>query len=380
MSSKEKNKNEILDIFKKYNGNINKKDIEKICEYCNYKKFRGLCEKTVEEQRRAILKVRTIVNKPFRLWSQKDALDTLYKIYKIPLRLMHKKEFKGMPLCDVLNLLEDTDYEVIKDSTAEKLINIIKSFFKWLSNGKYIKNNIFEGVYPKKNISKANQERKAFEEITIQRIFSDEFFYNTDNCRNAKYWIVILAVLLGARQGELSQLHREDINFKDGFWYVSINKDHVGKRIKNRYSIREIPIPKQLIRLGFIDFVNSIESGQLFKDIKYDNRDGYGKDVSRWFSRTKRNWIKNEDDLLKYNFHSFRHYLINKMKQNDVNICLVSEITGHTYNNIAFERYGKDFSLKKKKRILDKITSNYIKTLPRIYPKKKLLERFLRIS
>ncbi|HCH0798288.1 TPA: hypothetical protein NKO75_005025 [Vibrio parahaemolyticus] len=63
------------------------------------------------------------------------------------------------------------------------------------------------------------------------------------------------------------------------------------------------------------------------------------------------------------------------MKQKDINVCLVSEITGHTYNSVAFERYGKDFSLKKKKKILDKFTDKHIKNLPRIYPKKGFIER-----
>ncbi|CAK1910202.1 hypothetical protein VCRA2110O318_220002 [Vibrio crassostreae] len=65
------------------------------------------------------------------------------------------------------------------------------------------------------------------------------------------------------------------------------------------------------------------------------------------------------------------------MKQGNVNVCLASEITGHTYNSVAFERYGKDFSLKKKKKTLDRFTSKYIKKLPRVYPKKSYFERLI---
>ncbi|HCM1425400.1 TPA: site-specific integrase [Vibrio parahaemolyticus] len=367
--------NEINKTFKKYNGAINKKDIQKIIEYSKYKSFSGNEDKTVNSSKRAILRVRTLINKPFRYWTQADALNAYYQIYDIPLYLMHKKEFRGMLLCDVLEIIKNTDYKRIKDNTARKIIETIKTFLNWLVNGGYVKKNVFDGINPKRDIQKPNSQKEAFDKIKIKRIFNDDFFHNKINARNGKYWVTILAATVGARQGELAQLHKVDISYKSGCWYLSINKDHKGKRIKNKYAIREIPIPKHLIRLGFIDFVKSVESGHLFKDIKYNESDGYGRTVSRWFSSKKSKWLEVDDDPRKYDFHSFRHYVINNMKQGDVNVCLVSEITGHTYNSMAFERYGKDFSLKKKKKILDKFTSKHIKNLPRIYPKKGFIER-----
>ncbi|ENE5199550.1 site-specific integrase [Vibrio parahaemolyticus] len=368
-------RNEINEIFKKYHGKINKRDIQKVQEYCKYKHFSGSSDKTVDYYRRAILRVRSLVNKPFRYWTQADALNAYYRIYEIPLYLMHKKKFKGMLLCDVLENIKNTEYQRIDDGTAGKIIETIKPFLNWLVNGNYIKKNVFNGINAKRNTKKSNGQRKAFDKEKIKRIFSDDFFYNEINARNGRYWVTILAATVGARQGELAQLHKEDISYKLGYWYLSINKDHDGKRIKNRYAIREIPIPEHVIRLGFIDFVKSIDSGHLFKDVKYNERDGYGRAISRWFSGEKSKWLEVEDDPLKYNFHSFRHYLIDSMKQKDINVCLVSEITGHTYNSVAFERYGKDFSLKKKKKILDKFTDKHIKNLPRIYPKKGFIER-----
>ncbi|HCH0798290.1 TPA: hypothetical protein NKO75_005023 [Vibrio parahaemolyticus] len=132
-------RNEINEIFKKYHGKINKRDIQKVQEYCKYKHFSGSSDKTVDYYRRAILRVRSLVNKPFRYWTQADALNAYYRIYEIPLCLMHKKKFKGMLLCDVLENIKNTEYQRIDDGTARKIIETIKPFLNWLVNGNYIK-------------------------------------------------------------------------------------------------------------------------------------------------------------------------------------------------------------------------------------------------
>lgn len=88
------NRNELIEIFNKYNGKINKRDLQKIQEYCTYKLFVGNESKTVDSYRRAILRVRSLINKPFRYWTQADALNAYYRIYEIPLYLMHKKNSK----------------------------------------------------------------------------------------------------------------------------------------------------------------------------------------------------------------------------------------------------------------------------------------------
>lgn len=100
-------------------------------------------------------------------------------------------------------------------------------------------------------------------------------------------------------------MYKEDISYKLGYWYLFINKDYDGKRIKNRYVIWEILIFEYVIWLGFIDFVKFIDLGYLFKDVKYNERDGYGRVIFRWFSGEKSKWFEVEDDLLKYNFFFF---------------------------------------------------------------------------
>ncbi|CAK1910444.1 hypothetical protein VCRA2110O318_220004 [Vibrio crassostreae] len=167
---------ELNEIFNKYNGKINKKDVQRVQEYCKYKLFSGNIKKTVDYYRRTILRVRSLINKPFSYWTQADALSAYYKIYEIPLYLMHKKKFKGMLLCDVLEIIKNTEYKRIDDGTARKVIETIKVFLNWLVNGNYIKKNVFDGINAKRNTQKPNSQRKAFDKKIIKRIFNDDFF------------------------------------------------------------------------------------------------------------------------------------------------------------------------------------------------------------
>src|SRR5262249_94101 len=83
------------------------------------------------------------------------------------------------------------------------------------------------------------------------------------------------------------------------------------RRVKNRTSIRDIPIHSKLIELGFMNFVaEQKEKGEirLFSKLK-KHRDGYGGPVSKWFSEYHEPSgvvLSNPKHEL-MGFHSFRH-------------------------------------------------------------------------
>ncbi|MFW0920703.1 site-specific integrase [Vibrio parahaemolyticus] len=345
---------------------MRKKEIDSLIDsYCGYLKHKDILEKTIYDIRNKLGRIMSIVDKDINKWTKKDALEIYYGIHELPAYLMHNKKYKGMATKEILEVVRGTNYRRISSETVKKYLNTIKSFYKWVIGFGYAKVDIFENINVAKSKVKDNERRKAYSEKDLKLIFNDEIFHDSKHSGSFRYWIVIIAALLGMRQSEISQLYKSNIKVINGFWCIAVEAKFKDQRIKNRKSIRLIPIPNELIRLGFLDFVSSCEEGPIFKDINRCNKDGYGRDVSRWFSKTK--------DKLgfcnKYTFHSFRHYFINNLKQKGVDLAIVSEITGHTYNSVAFENYGKDYSLKEKKKIIDKYSSETIRSLPRTYPK-----------
>ena len=119
------------------------------------------------------------------------------------------------------------------------------------------------------------------------------------------------------------------------------------KKLKNQSSRRIIPIHDTLIDLGLIELVELLKKRQigrdrLFRELKY-GENGYIRNVTYFFSQyLKKLSIKSEERKL--DFHSFRHTLIDHLKQKGVEPHFINELLGHNSGNIDLERYGKGYN------------------------------------
>ncbi|MGF1699613.1 site-specific integrase [Photobacterium makurazakiensis] len=356
----------------------NRELLKIISEYNEYRKIRGVLEKTIDADTKILIRVVTLSKKRIQKWTKKDAFIIYKHIYGFPLYIMHKKEFSGWESHEIIEHLKDGEYKTISDETAKKYLNVVKVFYKWLLGYGYVNVDIFDGINPKKTNKKGSDKRDAFTDEHLKIIFSDEVFHKKEFAYSFKYWIPLLCAELGLRQSEAAQLFCHDVKVEDSIWCLSVSSnDNYNQRTKNLSSIRLLPITKNLIRLGFLDFVEEIGDGAIFKDIQPDRRDGYGRDVSRWFSEKKKDWGFGK----KLTFYSFRHGFFNRMKQHDIEEIVAAEIGGHAGGGITYRRYGKNYSLKKKRKIIEKNNSRVISRLSRIYPKKSLISKlnFLKI-
>ncbi|PSU28075.1 site-specific integrase [Photobacterium lutimaris] len=260
---------------------------------------------------------------------------------------------RGKELIDISNKLQ---LPKIQPATAEKYLNRLKVFYDWLVGQGLIKSNPFNGLKPKKRNKKTINERKAYTEQHINMILSKNDF----NEKNIEYrwWIILIAIEMGLRQNEISQLYKDDVVKEDGIWCIKIQEKREDQRIKNIFSERTVPIPNSLLKLGILKYINS-KSSRIFPELKYYEDDGYAKLFSKWFSYNKKKWGFNEG----YTFHSFRHYFVNKLKQSQIEESIVSEIVGHEHVSHTYGRYGKEYSIKKLKKIIDNNSSISIKKI-----------------
>ena len=81
---------------------------------------------------------------------------------------------------------------------------------------------------------------------------------------------------------------------------------------------------------------------RLFRELKY-GENGYTRNVSYFFGQyLKKLRIKSEDRKL--DFHSFRHTLIDHLKQKGIDFSFINEYVGHKQGNIDLDRYGKGYN------------------------------------
>jgi integrase len=80
-----------------------------------------------------------------------------------------------------------------------------------------------------------------------------------------EWWMARLGLYTGARLGELCQLTKPDLAERDGVAYLRIRADAAkGQRVKNRNSVRDVPLHRQLLADGFVAWARSRPGERLF--------------------------------------------------------------------------------------------------------------------
>ena len=148
-------------------------------------------------------------------------------------------------------------------------------------------------------------------------------------------WTNLLAGYQGMRLAEIVEADCRDIEILDyGLVVFHIRLDHrlPGMRLKNKTSIRSLPIHSAVLEAGFLEYVEGIRAqggGQLFPQVRL-NRDGRkSSNASRVLGEWLREVVKITDP--RFVFHSHRHSVKSILRNHPENprVDLVDKILGH---------------------------------------------------
>ncbi len=163
----------------------------------------------------------------------------------------------------------------------------------------------------------------------------------------AAYWLPLLALYSGARLNELAPICANDVKLDaaSGVRFLTVIEDEEASRsLKTETSVRAVPIHPELVRIGFIEYVDHVRSGggqsaRLFPKLQQGSKGGFGEAFSKWFGRYKRSLgIVNEKSV----FHSFRHGFKDALRGAGVNEDVNDALTGHGGGNPVARGYGSD--------------------------------------
>ena len=242
---------------------------------------------------------------------------------------------------------DSLDTEGLAPATINKALAKLEAVVTWGNNNGYLNHNYTKGL-KRKNIT---SNRKAFSEEQLAKVVRTI----KEEPVAAKRFFGLLAVITGARCGELTQLTKKDIvkECVDGeeIYCIDLNDKDVGKTLKNKYSIRKVPITDGAFGFSLSEFLEYVHSMPDDNSLIF----GMSRDIaSKWFNeqvlphslpeRTK-------DHVL----HSLRHTLATVMKEKGIALTDIQGIMGHSSNTITFDVYGKGHSLKRLDKAL-KIT------------------------
>ena len=178
------------------------------------------------------------------------------------------------------------------------------------------------------------QTRRAWRDEELQQLFSQPLFtrYALPTVQkagaDAAYWVPLLGLYTGARISELAQLRIQDIYADGAQTLLTITDSGEGQQLKASASKRTIPLHPELIRLGLLEYIQSIKAAghESLWPMLHLKEGKPGKYLSNWFGEFRKS-IGLTDRYP--DFHSFRHLVRTKMSKAKVPDKVQDAITGH---------------------------------------------------
>jgi integrase len=226
----------------------------------------------------------------------------------------------------------------LSPKTIENHLTIIRTFFRWAAKNKRVATNPATDVEYRAKRDPAN-ERQSYSDDDAKRILSATRLEKEPH----KRWVPWLAALTGARCDELCGAMAADVRVEDGVWIIRIDPAdrEIGGSVKNRASIRSIPLHPALVAEGFLDYASSLpKDGPLFPDLtpdRFGKRGGNG-------SKTLGRWVRISvgiTDPRKAPNHSWRHRFADQCKKGGVPRELRFALEGHATGDVG-DTYGSD--------------------------------------
>ncbi|EGR4132796.1 site-specific integrase [Vibrio cholerae] len=320
--------------------------LERFCRY----KAEHISQKAVTMLEAKCKIILDLVGKPnLKAIRRSDAESTASLLRNYPTNLKKHKQFEGLSGHEAIELNKELGLVTLSDESVKDYCQKMSGFFQWCQLNELTDINPFKAIRFKKT-RRDSEAKNAYTPIELEKIFGAIVRAKQAHKHPYYFWLPLLAYFTGARLNELCQLYRADIYQVDGIWVIQIDDRFDGQKLKNLTSRRIVPIHDQLLSLGFIEFVQSVQHERIFPELK-KSRDGFGTAASKWFGRfkTRLGFDRGHD------FHSFRHTVATQLKRQQISHIVAGELLGHAQNNITYDRYGKELDTAQLKEVINTI-------------------------
>ncbi|EFU9169770.1 site-specific integrase [Escherichia coli] len=234
----------------------------------------------------------------------------------------------------------------VRPSTINKLLTKAKMCLDYgLMNGQLEGRNPIERMKLTKDI---DSKRRAFTDEELERLLvrveaEYQFTRHTAHTTSeARRWATLVSVVTGARSAEVCHLTKRDIvTLDNGLVCIDINEDGDGKSVKNKHSVRLVPLTDGAYGFDLKSFLEWV-------DMQPDEGPLFGMTpsaYSSWFnSRVLTEALPDAENV---SLHSLRHWLATRMKERGVNLVDAQGILGHSSQSITYDLYGKGHAVQR---------------------------------
>ena len=256
-------------------------------------------------------------------------------LLRLPAVLPHR--LRRMPLPGVVSATRGDGRPRLSPGAVGKQLAAIRSLLSWSASNGYVEANVAAGVGVA-GARNADEGRLPYDADDMRLIFADIARFRETH--PSRFWLPLMAAFTGARLGELGQLTVGDVRHRDGVDYLDINTEGEGKSVKTRSSVRLVPVHPELVRCGFLRYVEERRTaggGPLFPDLRPDSLGKVTGRFSKWWTRYRRGLGVGDP---RKPFHALRHTFKEACRAAGVEEEVHDAITGHSGGGVG-RGYGR---------------------------------------
>lgn len=234
-----------------------------------------------------------------------------------------RPEFKGKTLKQVVE--SGSTYKTITAVTVNNRLRKLSAFLNWCKTNGYVADNPLVGM--KVMTGSAKEARLSFDHYDLVALLNHEALRKEARKHPWRYWLPFLGRATGCRIEELCQLRVDDLIEQQGIQCIRIDNSREGQNLKNASSRRVLSLHPVLIDLGLLQYAESVRASgadRLFPELEAV-RGKLGHAPSKWFGRYKTKLGVTDP---RKTFHSFRHTLIDDLRDAGVQDSLIKRIAG----------------------------------------------------
>lgn len=257
-----------------------------------------------------------------------DGYKTNYKQVSEALEVTGTSDLRRHTRADLV-AMRDELLETRKASTVNNLITQFTTVMTWAVDNDYLA----KAYTSKLKLTKgAESSRIPFERSQVESLMAHANTLPNDSWER---WCLSILAITGARAREVTQLNRKDFPEIDGQLCISIREDEEGQSVKNKYSVRVVPLVDGVLGFDRTAFTEALQGPTpplpIYSEVNnIQARKALGVMVSEVLPN------KSEHQTL----HSLRHHMASSFKVAGVPVTFAQALLGHSSGTLAYDTYG----------------------------------------
>jgi len=252
--------------------------------------------------------------------TRQEARELVAMLQNVPTQIGKRKELRGLTVSEAVEKNAKYGFPTLSPKTInDGYLLHIASIWNWAAREQLVTGNPFTGLTVPDPVADRDR-RDPFSPAQLSTLFSSAPWnvpWAKGRDRPGAYWVPLICLFHGLRNGEASGLRVEDVYEADGQPVLHV-REYEGRTIKTAEARAELPIHPELLRLGFTGFVEDQRKAGavgLFPDGKASNRGQHGAKLGERFSAHVRALGL---EGRKLGMHSFRHNFEDRLRAAEI--------------------------------------------------------------